>query len=86
MKTNICKCGCGNLCELNYLKGHGRKGKKCSEEHKRKMRISKINHIYNKNGGICPMHNIIRQNEIINKLNCAFYRYNEKKGELYEII
>ena len=271
MKTNLCKCGCGNLCEQNYLKGHGRKGKKNSIEHnikiskgnigkkcsyetkeklkeinlgrkhteetkqkiskiakekefgkwmigkevseetrnkislansgenngmygkthsdeyketlrnnavnlrknahtpeaiekmrikmigrktsseiKRKMRISKIEFIKNKNGGICPMHNInackylddlskinewnlqhalnggefyvselgyfvdgydinknivveydeplhynrngelknkdiIRQNEIINHLRCKFFRYNEKKGILYEI-
>ena len=37
MKNNLCKCGCGNFCEKNYLKGHGRKGKKCSDEHKRKI-------------------------------------------------
>ena len=36
-KTNLCKCGCGGYCEKNYLKGHGRKGKKCSDEHKRKI-------------------------------------------------
>lgn len=33
-------------------------GKKSSEDTREKMRISKINFIKNKNGGICPMHNI----------------------------
>jgi len=37
IKTNLCKCGCGNLCEQNYLKGHGRKGKKNSVEHNMKI-------------------------------------------------
>jgi hypothetical protein len=124
-------------------------GEKASEETKRKMRISKIKYINNKNGGICPMHNknactyfdnlsikmnwnlkhalnggefylknlgyfvdaydkekniiieydepehykfdklkkkdVIRQSLIINELKCRFFRYNEKKGELYEI-
>ena len=125
-------------------------GKKTSAETKRKMRISIIKFIKNKNGSICPMHNInackyldnlsknknwdlqhalnggefyiselgyfvdgydlnknivveydeplhydrngmlknkdiIRQNEIINHLRCQFFRYNEKKGILYEI-
>lgn len=125
-------------------------GKKASDETKRKMRISAINHIIKNNGGICTMHNInaciyldnlskengwnlkhalnggeffvknlgyfvdgydvnnnivvefdeklhynkdgslknkdiIRQNEIINELKCKFFRYNEIKGELYEI-
>lgn len=125
-------------------------GKKMSEQTKMKMRISKINYIKEKNGGVCPMHNIraceyfddlseknnwklqhalnggefylselgyfldsydnvnnivveydeprhydskgnlkqkdlIRQNEIIEKLNCNFFRYNEKKKELYKV-
>jgi len=125
-------------------------GKKASNETKKKMRLSKINYIQNKNGGVCPMHNInackyfdelsktnhwnlqhalnggelyisdlgyfidaydknnniaieydepkhydsngnlknrdiIRQNEIIDKLKCKFFRYNEKKNELYEV-
>lgn len=125
-------------------------GQKTSEETKRKMRISKIEYIKNKNGGCCPMHNInackyfddlskingwelqhalnggefylselgyfvdaydttnnivieydeplhydnkgnlkskdvIRQNQIIKKLKCKFFRYNEKKKELYEV-
>jgi hypothetical protein len=25
MKNNLCKCGCGNLCEKNYLRGHNSK-------------------------------------------------------------
>jgi hypothetical protein len=127
------------------------KGKKASEETRKKMRISAINRITEKNGGVCTMHNInackyldnlskqnewnlqhalnggefyvsnlgyfvdgydkeknivveydeplhynskgelkekdiIRQKQIINELNCKFYRYNEKKGELYEIL
>ena len=125
-------------------------GRKASNETRKKMRISKINYIKEKNGGICPMHNqkaceyfdklskinnwklqhalnggefyiselgyfidaydiennivieydeslhydskgnlknkdIIRQNEIKEKLKCKFFRYNENKNELYEI-
>jgi len=125
-------------------------GQKASDETRKKMRISKINYIREKNGGVCPMHNkkaceyfddlskinnwklqhalnggefyisslgyfvdaydiknniiieydeplhydskgnlkvkdIVRQNEIIEKLKCRFFRYNEKKNELYEI-
>lgn len=125
-------------------------GRKASNETKKKMRISKIEYIKNKNGGICPMHNtnaciyfdelsrinnwnlqhalnggefylselgyfidaydveknivveydeslhydskgklktkdVIRQTEIIDKLKCRFFRYNEIKKELYEV-
>ena len=125
-------------------------GRKHSDDTKKKMRISHINHILKKNNGIRPMHNVraceyldglskkngwnlqhalnggefyikelgffidgydlnknivveydekhhydhngnlkekdvARQQEIINHLNCSFYRYNEKKQILYEI-
>jgi hypothetical protein len=36
-ENNLCKCGCGGYCKMNYIKGHGRKNKPCSEEHKRKI-------------------------------------------------
>lgn len=39
-KNNLCKCGCGNYCNLNYIKGHGRRGKKNSEEHKKKIGLA----------------------------------------------
>lgn len=51
--SNLCKCGCGNPCEKNYLRGHARKGKKCSDEHKKK--ISEAN-----KGRICSEEEINR--------------------------
>lgn len=30
---NFCKCGCGQVCNLNYKRGCGRKGKTNSQSH-----------------------------------------------------
>ena len=34
---NLCKCGCGTFVNLNYKKGHGRKGRKNSEYHNKRI-------------------------------------------------
>ncbi len=39
---------------------------------------------YDKNGNL-KNKDIIRQNEIKEKLKCKFFRYNENKNYLYEI-
>ena len=44
-KNNLCKCGCGNFCKQNYLKGHGRRGKKNSIEHNNKIGLANKNRI-----------------------------------------
>jgi hypothetical protein len=36
----MCLCGCGQECALTYRKGHARKGKAMSEEHKRKISLA----------------------------------------------
>lgn len=36
---NLCKCGCGKECKLSYCKGHARKGKAMTEEHKQKISL-----------------------------------------------
>lgn len=36
-KKNLCKCGCGELVEENYKRGHARRGRKNSEEHNQKI-------------------------------------------------
>lgn len=36
-KKNLCKCGCGELVAQNYRHGHGRRGKKNSEYHNRRI-------------------------------------------------
>jgi very-short-patch-repair endonuclease len=38
---NLCKCGCGKIVEMNYRKGHGRRGKSNSRKHN--LAISKAN-------------------------------------------
>jgi hypothetical protein len=48
MKINLCKCGCGNLCEQNYIKGHGRKGKKNTVEHNLKISLANKGRIITK--------------------------------------
>jgi very-short-patch-repair endonuclease len=40
---NLCKCGCGELCQKTYIHGHNQKNKKLSEEHIDKIIKSKEN-------------------------------------------
>jgi len=46
---NKCACGCGELVNKTYAKGHHLRGKKYSEEHNRKLSISKKNEAKSKN-------------------------------------
>jgi hypothetical protein len=40
IKSNLCKCGCGELCEQNWIRGHARRGRKNSEEQNRKIGLA----------------------------------------------
>jgi len=42
---NYCKCGCGEIVQKNYKKGHGRRGKTNSEEHNKKIKEANKNRI-----------------------------------------
>ena len=35
---NKCECGCGQLCNKRFVKGHANKGKHFTEKHKEKIR------------------------------------------------
>ncbi len=37
---NLCACGCSNPCKMTYKKGHARKNKLMSEDHKNKIRLA----------------------------------------------
>jgi len=69
MNVNYCKCGCGEIVQKKYKKGV--------------VEYDEPRHYDNE--GNLKQKDIIRQNEIIQKLNCYFFRYNEKKKELYEV-
>ena len=40
IKINLCKCGCGELCEQNYIRGHCRRGVKNSDEHNKRIGLA----------------------------------------------
>jgi len=98
-KTNFNKIGCNYIDKLNKERGwnlqHALKGGEFTIcgfyldgydcEKNIVFEYDEEKHYLNYEVNLLQERDIKRQNRIIEKLNCEFWRYNEKKNELYRV-